>query len=175
MRRNSVSGASRATAEGVWMVSAVAGSAIFAGNDQVVPLSWLQEEGVMVAVAPAGRPVRDKVIGAGKIVPLVGRIESAVPPGVTVCEELVPPDPPAPHSVVQAEVEDLLRQRGTRSRTELAIAADTAVMVWLPTASEEVLKVATPIGQDCLAERCSANPGSLRCRWGCLQSKRRLR
>jgi hypothetical protein len=76
VRGSSVPGASRATVEGVWMASVVAGSALFAGNDQVVLVSMVHAEGEMVAVAPEGRPVRDKVIGAGKIVPLVGRIES---------------------------------------------------------------------------------------------------
>jgi hypothetical protein len=58
------------------MANVVAGSALFAGNDQVVLVIWVHEAGPMVAVAPEGMPVRDKVIGAGKIVPLVGRIVS---------------------------------------------------------------------------------------------------
>jgi hypothetical protein len=58
------------------MANVAAGNAIFAGNDQVVLVSWVHADGAMVAVAPEGRPVMDKVIGAGKIVPLVGRMVS---------------------------------------------------------------------------------------------------
>jgi hypothetical protein len=58
------------------MARVVAGSAIFAGKDHVAPVSWVHEFGETAAVAPEGRPVRDKAIGAGKIVPLVGRMES---------------------------------------------------------------------------------------------------
>ena len=57
-------------------VVAVVGSAVFAGNDQVVAVTGAHEDEAMVAIAPEGRPVRDKVIGAGKIVPLVGRMVS---------------------------------------------------------------------------------------------------
>ena len=58
------------------MANVAAGNAIFAGNDQVVLLSWVHVDGTITAVAPEGRPVRDKVIGEGKIVPLVGRMVS---------------------------------------------------------------------------------------------------
>ena len=76
VRWSSVAGSSRATADGVWIANVVAGSALFAGNDQVVPVSEVHADGEMLAVAPEGRPVKDKVIGAGKIVPLVGRMVS---------------------------------------------------------------------------------------------------
>ena len=76
MRWSLVPGSSRATVDGVWMANVVAGSALFAGNDQVVLVIWAHEAGPMVAIAPEGTPVRDKVIGAGKTVPLVGRIVS---------------------------------------------------------------------------------------------------
>jgi len=45
-------------------------------------------DGVMVATAPVGRPVRVSVRTVGKVVPTLGRIGSrydAVPPGATVC------------------------------------------------------------------------------------------
>ncbi len=60
--------------------------------------------GVMVPVAPGGRPLKLKVMGAGKVAPLEGpraRVYVAVPPGTTVCEALLlalplPPLPPLP-------------------------------------------------------------------------------
>jgi hypothetical protein len=58
------------------MDNVVADRALLAGNDQVVLVIWVHDDGAMVAVAPEGRPVTDKVIGAGKTVPMVGRMES---------------------------------------------------------------------------------------------------
>lgn len=58
------------------MANVVPDVLLVAGNDQVVLVIWVHEEGEMVAIAPEGRPVRDKVIGAGKIVPLEGRMVS---------------------------------------------------------------------------------------------------
>ena len=58
------------------MDNVVAGSALFAGNVQVVEVTGAHKDGPMVAIAPGGRPVTDKVIGAGKSVPLVGTMVS---------------------------------------------------------------------------------------------------
>lgn len=54
----------------------------------VDPLPAGSDEGLKEAVAPAGRPVTEKLTGAGNVVPFVGvreKAKFAVPPGETVC------------------------------------------------------------------------------------------
>src|SRR5580698_10694817 len=63
------------------------GTTVFAGKDHDVPVSRVQVDGPMAAVAPDGRPVTVRVIGAGNSVPLVGTMASAYvaePPGAAV-------------------------------------------------------------------------------------------
>jgi len=85
-----------AVALGVWIASVTEGKAMFAGKDQEVLVIWVQDEGMIAAVAPDGNPVTVKLTGTGKMVPAVGTILSgyvAVPPGGAVCVLALPPLP----------------------------------------------------------------------------------
>lgn len=56
-------------------------------------MSWLHDDGVINAVAPAGSPAIVRIVNLGKVVPVVGAMTSvyvAVPPGITVCVVIVP-------------------------------------------------------------------------------------
>jgi hypothetical protein len=71
------------------MVNAKPVNDVFAGKDHELLANRVHGDVGTDAVAPAGIPVRVKVVDAGRFVPEVGTIVSeyvAVPPGITVCD-----------------------------------------------------------------------------------------
>lgn len=83
----------RAVCDGTWILTVTGVNTILAGKDHELPVSWVHVDGPTVAVAPPGIPVKVKVAGVGKLVPLVGAMSSvyvAVPPGITVCDAPLP-------------------------------------------------------------------------------------
>ena len=88
------------------MASERAPIGVCAGKDHEVLVNWVQGDGVMAAVAPAGIPLTVSMTGAGKLIPAVGAIRRgyvAVPPGAAVCDVIGVP-PPLPVPVPEVEV-----------------------------------------------------------------------